>query len=123
MRTITRTSAITGGYELSPSGSGWTLTFLYSLVPEDGFYFQYPSAGVIIDSEGNLYGTGQSGPGAPGYGGAAYELTPAPPPWNFTYLYINKLGGFAEGGVARDAAGNVYGRTTAGGEYGGGTVY
>ncbi len=42
-------------YELTPSGSGWTESVLYSFSgSHDGLS---PSNGVICDSAGNLYGT------------------------------------------------------------------
>ena len=116
---------IGGVYQLTPSGKGWTATYLYNLYPQGGFYFQNPAGCVVVDAAGNLYGTGQSGPGAPGdgNGGGVYELTPSSPPWQLTYLYINTLGGVTQAGVVRDSAGNLYGTTNAGGQYGGGTVF
>src|SRR5580704_6158050 len=42
-------------FELSPAGSGWTETVLHSFGnPPDGFG---PDAGVIIDQQGNIFGT------------------------------------------------------------------
>jgi uncharacterized repeat protein (TIGR03803 family) len=59
-------------FKLSPTPSGpWTQTILHSFDPQSG---DVPQAGVISDSQGNLYGTaslgGQSG------NGAVFELTP-----------------------------------------------
>jgi len=111
---------ILGDYEFSPS-DGWTVTDLYNLVWIWQFYFQTPSGSVIMDPAGNLYGTAQSGPY--GAGGGAYELTPSYPQWNFTYLFVNNLGGSTEGSLVRDSAGNLYGTTDGGGDNGGGIVY
>jgi uncharacterized repeat protein (TIGR03803 family) len=79
-----------------------------------------PSAGVIRDSAGNLYGTtGYGGTGA----GVVYKLDTA---GNETVLY--SFTGGADGsqpfaGVIRDADGNLYGTTQGGGSAGQGVVY
>ena len=57
-------------FKLSPSGNGWIYTDLYDFSNSgDG---EYPTGDLIIDSEGNLYGTnlGESGHGV------VWELTP-----------------------------------------------
>ena len=78
-------------YELSPSGSGWTENVLYA--------FQYsndgasPYAGVVLDPEGNLYGTTIYG-GA-GNGGTIFELMPSNGNWIFSVLYSPELQGSA----------------------------
>ena len=80
-----------------------------------------PTAGVIRDLTGNLYGTATGG-GTPG-GGVVYRLDTA---GQETVLY-NFTGG-ADGnnpyaGVIRDSAGNLYGTTANGGTWGAGVVY
>ena len=57
-------------YKLTPSGSGWTQTVLYS--PQYLTDGQTPSGGVAFDTSGNLYGVFQAG-GTYGRG-AVYEL-------------------------------------------------
>ena len=106
-------------FELSPSGSGWTLNILYEFppLPAPGFIAQ--AASVIFDPEGNLFGATQIG--GPYNGGATYELTPSSPYWTFIDLHDNM--GESDGGLMRDSAGNLYGTTFSGGENGGGTVY
>ena len=42
-------------YKLTPSGTGWTLTVLYSFTNKDDG--GYPVGGVTLDANGNLYGT------------------------------------------------------------------
>jgi len=84
-----------------------------------------PSAGVIRDSTGNLYGTTQYGgtlPGNRGYG-VVYKLDAT---GHETVLYT--FTGGADGanpyaGVIRDAAGNLYGTTYAGGKWNAGVVF
>jgi uncharacterized repeat protein (TIGR03803 family) len=83
----------------------------------------YP-AGVIRDSTGNLYGTTQQGGANCILGcGVVFRLDPA---GNETVLYsFTGLsdGGFPDGGVIRDSAGNLYGTTNNGGENGGGVLF
>ena len=91
---------------------------LYGLGGTDG---SLPSAGVIRDAEGNLYGTAPSG-GTDGVG-VVYELGGT---GQFTVL--NSFEGAGTGanpysGVIRDAAGNLYGTTYYGGTASDGVVY
>jgi uncharacterized repeat protein (TIGR03803 family) len=85
----------------------------------------YPSAGVIRDSAGNLYGTATWC--GPGNAGVVYKLDPA---GHLTVLYgftSGADGGGPRAGVIRDAEGNLYGTTYTGGTSGGaarfGVVY
>jgi uncharacterized repeat protein (TIGR03803 family) len=100
-------------YELSPSGSTWTETILYAFSGTDG---SFPTAGVVLDAEGNLYGTTSNG-GAYNKG-AVFELSPTASGWQERVLY--SFTGAGDGhnpnyGVILDAAGNVYGTTSLGG--------
>jgi uncharacterized repeat protein (TIGR03803 family) len=62
-------------FELSPqAGGGWSEKVLYSFGPNGGTDGILPTASVIFDGSGNLYGTTDYG-GAQG-GGIAFELTP-----------------------------------------------
>jgi uncharacterized repeat protein (TIGR03803 family) len=103
-------------FELSRGAGGkWTLKVLHSFTGKDG---DYPEAGVIFDSAGNLYGTTHFG-GAYGYG-AVFELSPiAGGGWTEMVLHSfphNKLDGISpDGGLVFDAAGNLYGTTRLGG--------
>ena len=86
-----------------------------------------PQAGLVLDAAGNLYGTTSAG-GANG-NGTVFELAPPltkPGKWTETILY--SFGGGTDGvtpvgGVSFDAAGNLYGTTSAGGVYGYGTIF
>jgi uncharacterized repeat protein (TIGR03803 family) len=78
---------------------------------------------LILDPAGNLFGTTT---GAFGSRGEVYELTNNSGTWTETVLYsfgVAPDGEAPEGGVVRDAAGNLYGTTSRGGANGGGTVY
>jgi uncharacterized repeat protein (TIGR03803 family) len=106
-------------YELSPSGSGWTQTVLYTFQGlNDG---QNPVGGVVLDGAGNLYGTTFDG-GING-GGTVYELSPSANGWTFTVLY-SFTGGY--GGPYNKLAiakGSIYGMTNADGTNGFGSVF
>jgi len=105
--------AFNGGvvFKVDPSGNQ---TVLYSFrIGTDGFY---PNAGVIRDSEGNLYGTTSSG-GAHGYG-TVYKLDPAGHE-TVLYSFTGGTDGGGPQGVIRDSAGNLYGTTVQGGLAGG----
>ena len=113
-------------YELvAGSGGTWTEKIVHSfgviVLHTDG---AYPTAGVIFDPQGNLYGTTEYG-GAFGGGdglGAVYELSPtAEGTWTEQVLH-SFSGGLTGGdgdnpiaGLTFDAAGNLYGTTSGGG--------
>src|ERR1700733_11483865 len=112
-------------FELSPDGNGgWSETVLYNFcvnkvgctdgagptnvmldaegnlygTTTDGGDGDYPSAGVIMDSARNLYGTNIE---------VAYELSPAGGGWTLQTIY--NLGSSAP--LTMDSAGNIYGVT------------
>ncbi len=116
-------------FKLTPSG---TLTTLYSFCSQancpDGYA---PGAGVIQGSDGNFYGTTESG-GANPYGvtdgpGTVFKLTPS---GTLTTLYsFCSQGNCADGeypdaGLIQGSDGNFYGTTDGGGANGNyGTVF
>jgi uncharacterized repeat protein (TIGR03803 family) len=110
-------------YKVDTSGNE---TVLYSFCSQAGCADGgYPYAGLIRDSEGNLYGTTRSG-GNGSSGGVVFKLDAA---GNETVLYsFCSRASCADGadpyaGVTRDSAGNLYGTTNAGGASGYGTVF
>src|ERR1022692_4939538 len=82
-----------------------------------------PTAGVILDSAGNLYGTATySSAGA----GVVYKLDSTGHEtvlFTFTGTYSGGDGNTPVAGVIRDSAGNLYGTTEHGGTASGGVVY
>jgi len=130
-------------FELSPSGSAWSETVLYSFCSNiqnfrcaDG---SIPTAGVLIDSKGNLYGTTSAGgmsncPDSFGCG-TVFELSPPSAPggawremvlYNFCENFSNNIcedGTTPTSALTMDSLGNLYGTTTAGGVGNQGTVF
>jgi uncharacterized repeat protein (TIGR03803 family) len=109
-------------FELSPSTNGWIEAVLYSFT--DGADGANPGAGLIFDSEGNLYGT------TVGFnnGGSVFELSPVAGGWVENTLYtfsVQSDGGGPVCTLVFDAAGNLYGTTSYGGVNSnrGGTVF
>jgi uncharacterized repeat protein (TIGR03803 family) len=109
--------------------TGTAETVLYSFAGSSGGHSDGtgPMAGLTIDAAGNLYGTTSAG-GSHGKG-TVFELSPPSQPggiWSENVLYSfasGTDGAVPVGGVSLDAAGNLYGTTSAGGAYGFGTVF
>jgi uncharacterized repeat protein (TIGR03803 family) len=105
---------------VSSALTGVNETVIFDFSEADG---GLPTAGVISDSSGNLYGTTEAG----GDGvGTVFELSHANGSWAQTVIYsFNFEGGgyFPIGGLVLDAAGDLYGTTTAGGANSGGVVF
>jgi uncharacterized repeat protein (TIGR03803 family) len=134
-------------FKLSPNPDGsWLNTILYSFCASysndscvDG---AYPQAGLVLDANGNIYGTTNlGGPGCPLHSngcGTVFELSPPLFPsgaWTekvlyafcSNYVYNQCLdGNFPSSQLIFDSSGNLYGTTTAGGNGSGrfsGTVF
>jgi uncharacterized repeat protein (TIGR03803 family) len=111
-------------YELSPGANGWTEKVLYRF--SGGNDGGEPSSMLLMDSNGNLYGTTALG-GCQGQG-TIFEMSPsAGGSWTERALYCFKYntgdGADPSGTIAFDAAGNLYGTTQDGGAYFYGTAY
>jgi uncharacterized repeat protein (TIGR03803 family) len=114
-------------FMLTPGNGQWTETALYTFCQLPGCADgSGPSAGVVLDSAGNLYGTTDFG-GTFG-GGVVFELSPnGIGTWTETVLHSFGSGsdgrGFPNSGLVFDKLGNLYGTTSAGGTVGHGTVF
>ena len=109
-------------FELA-KGSGKITTLASFNPPTTGYSGDLNSAGVIMDSSGNLYSTTELG-GASGYG-TVFKL-PKGSSKITTLASFNKTTNGAypwAGGVIMDSSGNLYGTTYGGGTSGGGTVF
>jgi len=109
-------------FELSPSG---TETVLHSFCQQpgcpDGYY---PQAGLVMDTNGNLYGTTLYN-GAYG-GGTVFKISSdgtATTFYNFCTATGCKNGKYPQAGLILDTNGNLYGTTYGGGAHGQGTVF
>jgi uncharacterized repeat protein (TIGR03803 family) len=76
---------------------------------------------VIVDPAGNLYGTTYYGGGTAG--GVVYKLDPAGHETVLHSFPNGRFGTFPAAGLTRDAAGKMYGTSSAGGTSGFGVVY
>jgi uncharacterized repeat protein (TIGR03803 family) len=107
-------------FKITPEGIE---TVLYSFV--GGTDGQWPWAGVVLDKQGNLYGTTWvgGGTGCGGYGcGTVFMLTPDGIE-TVLHSFNSSDGEGVWGGVILDSKGNLYGTTSYGGAYTAGTVY
>lgn len=109
-------------YKLAPSSGGWkeSLVHVFGASGEGA----NPSAGVIFDAAGNLYGTTVYG-GAHTWG-TVFQLTSTEAGWVEQTLYSFQIGANGVspvGGLVLDRAGNLYGTTMENGAGGGGTVF
>lgn len=126
-------TAISGGtyglgavFELTPNiHGGWTEKVLYSF-NSTGSSGYSPGVSLVLDASGNLYGTTRLG-GAYGQG-TVFELSPSTDGvWAQQILHSFNSGVldgvYPVASVTFDAAGHLYGTTSAGGTRGGGTVF
>jgi uncharacterized repeat protein (TIGR03803 family) len=122
-------------FKLSPAkGGGWTETILHSFgYASDG---EAPSAGLISDASGNLYGTTVQGGGTEGCTGSTpgcgiiFQLRPPATKgghWTEAVLYRfdnGNDGANPQGVLTLDSSGNLYGTTnTLGGSLLSGSVF
>jgi uncharacterized repeat protein (TIGR03803 family) len=114
-------------FKLTPNRDGsWTETVLHSFAsaPDGG----YPQAGLVFDKAGNLYGTTESGgtDGCPyGEGCGTVFKVDANGEETVVHRFMKSTGDgyYPRSGLVSDAAGDIYGTTSAGGAYGAGTVF
>jgi uncharacterized repeat protein (TIGR03803 family) len=81
----------------------------------------FPNPGLVMDAQGNIYGTTSGGGGHEG--GSVFELNPAGAEtilYSFGANKAQQYGQAPEGGLALDASGNLYGTTSAQGRSGAG---
>jgi uncharacterized repeat protein (TIGR03803 family) len=110
-------------FELSPAAGGkWTVTELNTFT--GGTDGGQPYGGLLLDAEGNLYGTTEYGGKSSACDalecGTVFELTESFGSWSETVLY-NFTGGATDGanpaaGLVFDQNGNLFGTTRYGGD-------
>lgn len=105
----------------------WKESTIYSFGTSEASDGAYPVAGLVADASGALYGTTSQSNGA-GYG-TVFKLTPQEDgAYRERVLYSFGAGGASDGeapygNLVLDSSGALYGTTTAGGAFGGGTVF
>lgn len=96
-------------FELSPVGSSWAETTLYTFCIQancaDG---ANPRGGLTMDSAGNLYGTYGGGMFTGKYGGI-FELSPSGSSWTEKVIYSSSSSNLTVPGVTMDAKGDIFG--------------
>lgn len=107
-------------FELSPNGSGgWNPSVIYTFVGK----YQSADSTPVLDQQGNIFGTimhySKTGPAL----GQVYKLSQTGTEWGVQILAGWQNGTGPLGGLALDAAGNVYGTSVGGGVNGDGTVF
>jgi uncharacterized repeat protein (TIGR03803 family) len=85
-----------------------------------------PEAGLVLDTNGNLYGVTENG--GPNYAGTVFELSPGSGgTWTKTVLYSFNSGGgdvsFPVSNLVFDAKGNLYGICFDGGVHSAGGIF
>jgi uncharacterized repeat protein (TIGR03803 family) len=99
-------------------GTGLKTLHTFDLRTEGGV----PAPNLSAGPDGAMYGVLTKG--GPSNAGTLYRMT-AEGEFSIVHVFTaaDPIGSNANGGLAIDAAGNVYGTTNAGGELGGGTVF
>ena len=114
-------------FKVTPAGS---LTTLHSFSALDGNNHNsdgsHPQAGLIQGSDGNFYGTTQTG--GSGGGGTAFQVTPTGKvnllhSFSMVVSGTNSDGAYPSGGLVQGSDGSFYGTTFYGGSGGGGTAF
>ena len=108
-------------FELTPGSGGYTLNTLVNFDGTDGVY---PQAGVVMDSNGDLFGT--TSYGGANTDGTVFELTPGSGGYTLNTLVnfdYGTDGAYPQAGVVMDSNVDLFGTTSAGGANTDGTVF
>jgi uncharacterized repeat protein (TIGR03803 family) len=113
-------------FRLSPGTDGhWRETVLYDI--PGGAAGDHPSAGVVMDKAGNLYGTTIAG-GDPNCDcGVVFKLAPPEGKGKWKYTVLHRFTGYdgaqPDANLVLDSQGNLYGTTATGGAGGYGVAF
>jgi uncharacterized repeat protein (TIGR03803 family) len=106
-------------FELSPNSNGtWTETVIHTFLGTPSGDGAFPFSGIVIDGDGNLYGTtwggGRNECGGDQGCGTVFELSPSAGEWDETVIFRFTPGAGGTNpyaGVVLDSTGNLYGAT------------
>jgi uncharacterized repeat protein (TIGR03803 family) len=111
-------------FELKRASNGeWSEIVLHSFIGPEG---KGPFDGLIMDADGNLYGTASEGGPYVAFGGVVFEISSSGTYsvlYNFCSLSNCADGQLPLGGLSMDENGNLYGTTSQGGTSNRGTVF
>jgi uncharacterized repeat protein (TIGR03803 family) len=111
-------------FKLTPSGSGYRETVLYSFkgYPNEG---EYPESDLIADASGALYGTTYEGGTAGSNYGTVFKLTPSASGYQETAIWSFAWtdGAHPYAALLAGKGGTLFGTTAEGGSHGRGTVF
>jgi hypothetical protein len=110
-------------FQIAHSGSGWQGNVIYAFSHDNDDQGRYPSAGVVMDSAGNLYGTNTVG--GPLNHGVAFGLSYSAG-WNLSVLYsfTTQMGaGGTYSPLTLGPDGSLYGVSPFAGQYSMGVIY
>jgi uncharacterized repeat protein (TIGR03803 family) len=110
-------------FELTNPGSGWQESLLYAFLHNNDDQGRYPNGGLILDGQGNLYGTTPRG--GVNHGGTAFELSFA---GGMGFSVVYSLSGSDQstgsiGSLTLGPDGSLYGATAGNGLYLKGAVF
>jgi uncharacterized repeat protein (TIGR03803 family) len=109
-------------YEISPTDTGWTEKILYSFTGQKvGGDGALPYGALVIDPQGNLYGTTYLG--GLHNKGAVFKTDAAGKETVLHNFGVGPDGIMPAAGLIRDSNGNLYGTTYYGGQYAMGAVF
>jgi uncharacterized repeat protein (TIGR03803 family) len=113
-------------YSLSPKNGHWREKAFYSFSSSDGSG-NNTAGTLVVGPHGVVYGVQRSGGDGSCNCGYVYQLAPRGGIWTQTILHTfsgpPNDGQSGSSGLAEDAAGNLYGTSSNGGEAGAGTVF
>ena len=104
-------------FRWTPSG-GMSVLYTFTGYPVDA---QDPFAGLVLDDQGNLFGT--TAGGGPSNDGTVFKVTPTGVETVLHNFKDRKNGFQPRTGLVLDTNGNLYGTTLYGGTFGAGTVF
>jgi uncharacterized repeat protein (TIGR03803 family) len=110
-------------FELTPANGLWTESILHHFAGTDGLL---PQAGLVFDTQGNLYGTTSNGGSGSCSCGTVFELSPATGGtwmWKGLHEFSGNDGAYPSSTLVFDKAGNLYGTTLEGGRSNDGLVF